>query len=282
MHEFLEFEQELKGLRRSVVFHPVFAQIQSVEALRVFMKSHVFAVWDFMSLLKTLQRQITCTSTPWLPPPNARAARFINEIVLGEETDEIAKGEYLSHFELYLKAMHHSGADMRPIQIFLERLREGEDLDECFFRIDTSPFVAYFVKTTLNICRLEPHMVAAAFLFGREDVIPDMFLNLLSRLGLMASEPFRWLKIYLERHIEVDGESHGPLSRQLLESLCGASETRWQEARIVARQAMMARRQLWDGISYELQAKRILSPLQVSSSRDNSLQELSRLEGQPL
>ena len=60
-------ELRLAPLRRQVAGHPLYARVRTIEDVRIFMQSHVFAVWDFMSLLKALQRTLTCVDVPWTP-----------------------------------------------------------------------------------------------------------------------------------------------------------------------------------------------------------------------
>ena len=260
-----QFEAQLEPARRALIEHPIYRQVDSAEKLRIFMQSHVFAVWDFMSLLKTLQRRLTCTEVPWLPPSHNAPARFINEIVLGEETDEVQPGMVMSHFELYLKAMHQAGASTEMIRLFTQRIAHTVLPLEAFRGLAVAPSVSQFVLTTLSFCQLPTHQVAAVFLFGREDIIPQMFQRLLDELNLHDAPDYAGLKLYLERHIHVDGDSHGPLARQMLNMLCGDDEQKWMEAQFVAQEAMQARRLLWDGIGHELiivdRSSRQLSPL---------------------
>ena len=63
-----------------------------------------------MSLLKRLQQDMTCISVPWFTADNAKVARLINDIVIGEETDLGPDGSYVSHLALYLRAMQDIGA----------------------------------------------------------------------------------------------------------------------------------------------------------------------------
>jgi hypothetical protein len=237
--------------RRALLAHPVYEQLCELGGLRAFMGSHVFAVWDFMSLLKTLQRRLTCLEVPWLPPEDVECARMINEIVLGEETDEVRPGVYQSHFELYLEAMREVGADVGPVQRFVGALRRGRPWSEA---LEHAPEAAQgFVRNTLELTRGETHQVAAAFLFGREHLLPAVFdrvLRAVEPLGASCAS----LRLYLERHIQLDGEEHGARAEVLLCRLCGSAEQRWQEAQAAALSSLSARQALWGGVLRELGA----------------------------
>jgi hypothetical protein len=217
------------------------------------MAAHVFAVWDFMALLKALQRRLTCVDVAWAPPVSRLAARLVNEIVLGEETDEIRAGVTMSHFELYLQAMREIEADTGPVCAFIESIRAGVSPSIALERAPAPPAARGFVDATLALVATgEVEELAAAFLLGREDLVPAMFRRLLPAIG--ASRETRSLRFYLERHIDVDEGEHGPLAQRLLVELCGADPTRWGRAREAARGALVARRVLWDGVLGSLDA----------------------------
>src|SRR5437762_1475238 len=114
--------------RAALSCHPVYREIDGPAALRLFMEHHVFAVWDFMSLLKALQRRLCCNDVPWLPPADHASARLVNEIVLAEESDEDGSGGFVSHFALYVRAMARCGADTSTVERFLDELRRGSPL----------------------------------------------------------------------------------------------------------------------------------------------------------
>ena len=229
--------------------HPLYASIRTEDDLRIFLAAHVFAVWDFMSLLKALQIQLTCVSVPWTPTAYPASRRFINEIVLGEESD-LYQGRAISHFELYLEAMHDAGADTRPIQQLLASLGQKNLLHA----LSTLPEGARaFVRATFElIAQGRLHAIAAAFTFGREDLIPDMFRALVHDLNHSTPGSFATFLWYLERHIEVDGDDHGPLSLRMMEDICGSDATLWEEAAQAAEQALVARLVLWDSILAEI------------------------------
>lgn len=226
--------------------HPLFTEINSLPALRLFMETHVFAVWDFMSLTKRLQQELTCTQLPWLPPQDPSAARLINEIVLGEETDDRPGRGHYSHFELYLDAMREIGADTRQVERFVELQKQGMHYVTALQQVNANQAASAFVAHTLNTALHAPaHSVAAAFLHGRESVIPQMFQSILNRwaIGSAQAPTFRY---YLERHIEVDAEDHGPAAEQLLARLVAGDQERQRQVYQAAINAVEARMQLWD------------------------------------
>jgi hypothetical protein len=234
-------------LRRRIEDHPVYAAVRTPSALALFAAHHVFAVWDFMSLLKRLQRELTCVAIPWMPPANPAAARLINEIVLGEESDETPSG-YRSHYELYRTAMTEIGAPTQWIDIFLDRLRAGYPISPALCACSAPPAVIQFVETTFSIIDTGSiHEIAAVFTLSREDLVPPMFLRVTAECA-MHREDYPQFFYYLDRHIEVDSGSHGPLARDLLAELCGGSPARFREAEAAACRALEARLALWDGI----------------------------------
>lgn len=242
-------------VRSELLQHPIYSQMNSAERVRVLMKHHAFAVWDFMTLLKKLQQVVTCVDVPWIPAANANYARFINEIVLGEESDEDGEGGYISHFELYIKAMRETGADSGPVERFVNRVREKVDPIVALQNIEIPATASKFVTHTLRIAMYgKPHEVAASFFYGREELIPDLFQLLLDEVessGMKADG----LKYYLKRHIELDGDEHGPLAEKLLNSLCGGDPEKIAEANAVAESSLRARIRLWDGVLEEIREK---------------------------
>ncbi len=233
--------------------HPLYDQLQNASSLCQFMESHVFCVWDFQSLLKALQRQLTCVDVPWLPTSDREARRLINEIVLDEESDEHPHGGYASHFELYLDAMREAGADCRQIQQLVWQLPHQKSIDDLCQSQEFPAGVAHFLRTTSAIIESnEMHLMAAAFTYGRELAIPDMFRQVVSQLSDQMPGEWALFQYYLERHIVCDGERHGPLAESLFVKACGNSQLRWEEAEACARQTLEARLTLWDSIQDSL------------------------------
>ncbi|MDQ1048054.1 hypothetical protein QFZ76_006290 [Streptomyces sp. V4I2] len=237
---------DIEPARKEVTAHPLYQRISSRERMATFMTHHVFAVWDFMSLLKSLQRELTCVDVPWVPRGSDVSRRLINDIVLVEESDEL-NGGFTSHFELYRAAMAEASADTAPIDTVLALIAEGHDVPSALRVAQVPAPAAEFVRTTFTIIAGRPlHCRAAAFAFSREDLIPDMFDQVIKKEG---TDRFPLFCDYLARHIEVDGEEHTPMAMQMVADLCGTDDIRWQEAIETANLALEARVRLWDGIT---------------------------------
>jgi hypothetical protein len=235
--------------RERVTTHPIYRGLRTGTDLTTFMEHHVFAVWDFMSLLKSLQRGLTCVTVPWLPTGSVASRRLINDIVLVEESDELGSG-FTSHFELYRAGMAEAGADHTAIDAFLAALGAGADVTRALRIAGPPEPSARFVTTTFDIIDYSPvHCQAAAFAFGREDLIPEMFDQVIST---SPADRFRTFRDYLDRHIEVDGEQHTPMAMQMLADLCGDDDAKWRDCAAAAGRALRARAELWDGIAAAL------------------------------
>ncbi|MPZ82076.1 MAG: DUF3050 domain-containing protein [Actinophytocola sp.] len=239
-------EKAVTEARDRVVQHPLYAGLDTHDAIVTFMEHHVFAVWDFMSLLTSLQRDLTCVTVPWIPTGPTGSRRLINDIVMVEESDELGDG-FISHFELYVSGMREAGADTTAIDTLIDLLRGGAKVRDALVGAGVPAPSVNFAGTTWDIIENAPvHCQAAAFAFGREDLIPDMFTQVVSinerskKLGTFID--------YLERHIEVDGEQHTPMAMQMVTDLCGDDEQKWQECADTVNTALAARAQLWDSI----------------------------------
>jgi hypothetical protein len=244
--------ERLRPLYRQLSNHRLYGSFKSVEDLHVFMEAHVFAVWDFMSLLKALQRGLTCVDVPWTPSRHPVSRRLINEIVLGEESD-LYGTRAISHFELYLQAMRECGACTLAIDEMIAGLRRGQPWAAALTRSGATTPAQHFVQATFGIIEDgKLHAIAAAFTFGREDLIPDMFRGFLRDQDLQLSGRLSTLRWYFDRHIEVDGEDHGPMALQMVSELCGEDPAKWSEAAEAAEAALHARIALWDGIAASL------------------------------
>ena len=249
MNRIAHITHELSDLRKNLRDHKIYGTLQNTRDIKIFMEHHIFAVWDFMSLLKSLQQSLTHVHTPWTPAKNPTLARFINEIVLGEESDVDEHGVRMSHFEMYVKAMQQLGASTSGIHAFLEDLQKGIAIHDVIKKQVAHPKVQAFLEFTFEVVATQKaHVVASVFTFGREDLIPEMFMNLVKELSNSHPEKISPFKYYLERHIEVDGDHHSHLAIEMVTELCGDDENKWREAAEYAKRSIQFRYQLWDAI----------------------------------
>ena len=250
-----QLESAISATRQKLVNHPVYANIKDLDGLRYFMENHVYAVWDFMSLLKALQINLTCVTLPWVPVGNAATRYLINEIVAGEESDVDEAGVRTSHFELYIKAMDQAEANTEPILGLIKALQTGSTIKYALEDMEIPAAARQFMDFTFEtIATGKPHLMAAVFTFGREDLIPDMFISLIKELKVQFPDKVDIFQYYIERHIEVDGGHHAALAHQMTIELCGDDESKWQEATEAVKQALEVRIALWDAIHQQITA----------------------------
>ena len=242
-------KHQIKPLQKLLINHPINSFINEYDDLSRFMQFHSFAVWDFMSLVKKLQMEFTCTTLPWKPIGNPQTRRLINEIVFGEESDVDQFGNPISHFELYTQAMNELGI---PVSSDLESLIQSNSLDEVIHRIENlkldKRLKEFLLFTFYSIQKKKIHEIAAIFTFGREDLIPSMFTKIVTHLKSDPSKKIETLLYYLDRHIEVDGDSHAHLAYEMMAQLCGEDSKKWAEATNAAMDSLNHRILLWDTI----------------------------------
>jgi hypothetical protein len=249
-------EKELGDLRNELKNHSLYKKLHTLEDVQTFMSLHVFAVWDFMSLLKAIQINLTCVSIPWTPVKNAELARFINEIVVAEESDHDAHGVVKSHFEMYLTAMDEVNADPSKMNDLLQLLASNISVEKALESVAIPAAVKAFLNFTFDTIKTnKTHLIAASFTFGREDVIPDMFINIIDKATLENNKSYDSFNYYLKRHIELDGDEHGPLSLRMIEELCGSDAQKWEEVLETGKRALQLRINLWSAIEQEITAQ---------------------------
>jgi len=241
-------QKVIASLRQELKSHRLYEQLESIDDIKIFTQDHVFAVWDFMSLLKALQIELTCVSIPWIPRKKGKLTQFINEIALAEESDVDLSGESKSHFEMYLDAMGHMGSDTQKIEIFMSKITQNISVSEALDIAEVPDAVKNFVMLTFKtIYSNDAHKIASAFTFGREDLIPDMFIEIIQQTH--EQESFKDFLYYLNRHVELDGDSHGPLSLEMIVELCGDDQQKWSEVLATAKASLEVRISLWDYIA---------------------------------
>jgi hypothetical protein len=248
-----QLNDRIAPLKEQIIRHPLYESINSPEDLQCFMKYHVFAVWDFMSLLKALQRETTCISLPWMPKGDPEIRYFINEIVLGEECDLDRNGNRKSHFEMYLEAMHQNKADTAWINTFIDKIHSNTSIEDLIKSSDIPVAIKQFMLHTFEIANSQKSgQIAAVFTFGREDLIPEMFTSIVNELYKDRQEEISNFKYYLERHIEIDGNHHSQLALKMTTALLGSDEKAWEQAEIAVVKALKNRISLWDAIHKEI------------------------------
>lgn len=257
-----QLTSKLSPLMSEIINHPLYSDLTSVANLRVFMSEHVFAVWDFMCLLKELHSRLVSTAVPWLPPKDALGANLVGSILIGEESDVAENGSYASHFDIYLSAMEKIGADTRPIRKLLFLVMNGCNFKEAFDLIPIRPGTKNFVLTTFSFFSQPLHELAATFVYGREGITSSMFAPVLKQLELKMLRELpqcRTLVYYFKRHIELDDNEHFPKALKMLANLVGNDNKKLKEAEQAAIKALHARITFLTNIHTCLQDEQIIA-----------------------
>ena len=230
--------------------HSLYKKVKTIEDLQCFLENHVYAVWDFMSLLKALQSKLTCTTTPWFATQNPQTRYLINEIVLAEESDLTIDGNRSSHYEMYIEAMKACGANTAGIEDFLSEVDSLKNIFVAIKKSNLHPNIKAFLDFTFRVIEEgKSHEIAAAFTFGREDLIPSMFTEILKNFQANFPETdLSKLIYYFERHIELDADEHGPMAMKMITELCGTDAQKWSDVEEVSKLALEKRIGLWDAI----------------------------------
>lgn len=241
---------QIAPLQEKLKHHTLYTQLNSLVAIQSFMSHHIYCVWDFMNLLKTLQSQLTCITVPWQPSPNPRIARLINEIVLEEESDEI-EGEATSHFSYYLEAVKQLSHTQSDFYMFMSDLKRSLDYQTLIQQEYIPKSVQQFLYFSYSSIQTSTLHTAAAFTFGREALVPDLFTPIINHSSFSNNPILQSFQIYLSRHIELDGDHHSQLAYKMIEELC-QSDADWELVQNHALATVNARLKLWNAISTSL------------------------------
>ena len=246
------YKNVIDELRQLLASHKLFSNTLNVDQIRHFMESHIFSVWGFMSLLKALQSGITVNNIPWMPNQNTKngLTNFINEIVLCEESDDIDNIGYISHFEIYLLAMDKINADPSQINFLTKKLKSEKYNKKLIEELNIYDEVKEFIKFDLDVA-LSKNLpkIVGSFTLGREKVIPNMFSYIITCIEYSNST--KNLLTYLKRHVNIDGDRHGPLSIKLLDTICDTDED-YAIAYNSGITSLKLRLKVWDRIASEL------------------------------
>lgn len=247
----------IKSLQDQLNNHGVYKAVKDQKSLQIFMEHHIYSVWDFMSLVKYLQNHIAPSRAPWGIVAGKSSRRFINSIILEEESDiglpdKDGKPTYASHFEMYCEAMAEVKADPSHAVQFSKAVEKYGFKPSIDLMQLPQPSKKFMQETMSFIATDKAHTVAAAFALGREKIIPDMFRQLLKEMEI-KKENAPAFYYYLERHIHLDEDFHAPLSLQMLNELCGQDPEKINEAEAAAQKAILARIEFWDGVKQAIE-----------------------------
>jgi hypothetical protein len=153
---------------------------------------------------------------------------------------------------MYLDAMKECGATTQPVLDFLEQVASTKNVFVAIKNANLPEEVKDFLHFSFTIIETgQPHKIASAFTFGREDLIPNMFTEIVKSFQKNFPETnVSKLIYYFERHIELDADEHGPMAMKMIDYLCGDDNKKWQDVEQVAQEALQKRIELWNAIEH--------------------------------
>jgi hypothetical protein len=126
-------------------------------------------------------------------------------------------------------------------------------LDEIYtliYKLSPSEVVAKFVEYNIKTAITKPITdVVAIFYFGRENLIPQMFERFINQSSIKSTQ---YLKYYLQRHIEIDSEDHGPKMLKLLNFVTNNNTQNIKNCINIGIDSIIKRTELWDNILIRL------------------------------
>ena len=120
-------------------------------------------------------------------------------------------------------------------------IRDRKHLDDFDASDEVKSFLKHDLKVSINGTLPE---IIGAFTLGREKVIPNMFSYILPAINETSTS--KYLITYLERHIDIDGDRHGPLSMKLLNASCDKKQLSLAYATAI--KSLELRLLVWDKI----------------------------------
>jgi len=121
-------------------------------------------------------------------------------------------------------------------------------------------YIPAIAKEFMNSTRVQVEhehilVTASSFTFGREALLPSIFMELIKQPMLKDDKRLKKFELYLQRHIELDGDIHSHLAKKLVASIC-RSEKEWNLAENSALTAIKSRLTYWDNVYSVITAKK--------------------------
>ena len=123
---FAQFQTNIYPFKEQLLNHQIYGQVDEIRKTKIFMESHIFGTWDYLTMFKSLQRALTSLNIHLLEKGTLQLPFVMNQIILNEELDDESSREYLSAigiYQLYIKAMEEIGADTKPITYLVDSIK---------------------------------------------------------------------------------------------------------------------------------------------------------------